>query len=358
MNKPHSVTPRCSCSACCGPRAMEGMTCRLFLGGVTGAAAATSWALGGLTWPLVSAAEGDVPAAPQRKPLVVKPVLIYDVPRRRPQTSWRSWGGIMTQQDADGEVQRIGSELAKMKAEADFPLEFLPLAALQDQPQLNQCEDLKQADAVILYPAGGSGQLISAVAAAAEGKPMIVFVRHRSGPVYLWYEIISPRYLRQHSDQLADVGADYEDVVVDEVADVVWRLRALCGLKNTRGTRIVAVGGPSGWGPQGRPAPDLARQQWNMDIRDVSYDELGQLIQAARRPGCRRPGRQTSARVPATAAGETRYQGRLCQKRISVGEDLPRSDDPRRCFGDYDQSLHGHNHAAFRNDGLSSSHAA
>ena len=27
-------------------------------------------------------------------------------------------------------------------------------------------------------------------------KDIILFCRHKSGPVYLWYEIISPRYLR------------------------------------------------------------------------------------------------------------------------------------------------------------------
>jgi len=61
---------------------------------------------------------------------------------------------------------------------------------------------------------------------------------------------------------------------------LTWRLRALCGLKNALGTRIVAIGGPSGWAT--REAPNLARDRFKLDIQTVSYPELTKLIQAAR----------------------------------------------------------------------------
>ncbi|KPJ70075.1 MAG: hypothetical protein AMS14_11165 [Planctomycetes bacterium DG_20] len=112
------------------------------------------------------------------------------------------------------------------------------------------------------------------------GKHVIFFVRHRSGPVYLWYEIISPRYLRQHTDTLKVEGVDYTDVVVDKQDDMAWRLRALCGLKNTLGSGIVCIGGPAGWATPG--APDLARAKWKMDLQTVSYKELGPIITEAR----------------------------------------------------------------------------
>ena len=46
--------------------------------------------------------------------------------------------------------------------------------------------------------------------------------------------------------RLGALGVDYADVVVDSQDEVLWRLRALCGLRNTVGSRIVAIGGPGG----------------------------------------------------------------------------------------------------------------
>jgi len=113
-------------------------------------------------------------------------------------------------------------------------------------------------------------------------KEAIFFVRCQSGPLYYWYEGIMARFLHQHTDQLALEQIDYQDVVVDSLDEVLWRLRALGGLRNTLGTRIVAVGGAGGWAQPAGVVPDLARQRWQLDIQPVSYDELGPLIQAAR----------------------------------------------------------------------------
>jgi hypothetical protein len=113
-------------------------------------------------------------------------------------------------------------------------------------------------------------------------KDTIFFVRHQSGPLYYWYEGIMARFLHQHTDTLALEGIDYEDVVVDRLDEVLWRLRALCGLRNAMASRIVAVGGAGGWAQPRGVIPDLARQRWKLDIQTVSYEELGELIQAAR----------------------------------------------------------------------------
>ncbi len=114
------------------------------------------------------------------------------------------------------------------------------------------------------------------------GKDVIFFVRHKSGPVYLWYEIISPRYLRRHTDKLKVKGIDFQDVVVDDQGEILWRLRALCGLRSTVGSRILAVGGPGAWAQPAGVVPDLVRKKWKLDIQTVTYAELGKLIQAAR----------------------------------------------------------------------------
>ena len=41
------------------------------------------------------------------KALVVQPVLIYRVAEKRPATSWKSWGGVQTDQAASAEAQKI-----------------------------------------------------------------------------------------------------------------------------------------------------------------------------------------------------------------------------------------------------------
>ncbi len=94
-------TYRPHCCPCCRPEESEGISRRSFLGG---AAAMGGMAVAYLSMSELMAGEKAIPAAPPRKPLVVKPVLSYDTPTRQTQTSWRSWGGIQTQQDAEAEA--------------------------------------------------------------------------------------------------------------------------------------------------------------------------------------------------------------------------------------------------------------
>ena len=103
----------------------------------------------GLTWSLVRAAEGEMAPAPPRKTLVVKPILTYSTPSRRKQTSWRSWGGIETQQQAAEEVARIQGELEKIRAAADFPVTFLPVAAVRGGNEVAKIADAAKALSLI-----------------------------------------------------------------------------------------------------------------------------------------------------------------------------------------------------------------
>ena len=107
-------------------------------------------------------------------------------------------------------------------------------------------------------------------------------MRHRSGPVYYWYEGAMARFLHQHTDELATKAVGYEDVVVDSLDEVRWRLRLLCGLRSTLGSRILAVGGPGGWAQPAGVIPELARHRWQLDIQTLTYEELAKLIQAAK----------------------------------------------------------------------------
>ena len=238
----------------------------------------------GLTWSSLAAEETDEGAASTRRPLVVKPVLIYRIAERRPQESWRGWGGVQSRQAVEQEIVRIQGELDKLRATADFPVEFRPIAKAtpDDLDELTAANgDVATADVVLAYASSGTCSGRTVLNALTEtAKNIIVFCRHKSGPLYLWYEIVSPYYLRQHTDELAVDGADYSDVVIDSQDEILWRLRSLCGLVNTVGGRVLTIGGPSGWA--GGNSPQLARERYKLDIQTVPYDELGRLIKEAR----------------------------------------------------------------------------
>ena len=102
-------------------------------------------------------------------------------------------------EEAAEEAGRITKELAGIAGRADFPVEFAEVASVNDVKQLAGSPQVKAADVVIVYGAGGAVN-----GCQNFGKDVIIFQRHRSGPVYLQYEIVSPRFLRQHTD---DAGA-------------------------------------------------------------------------------------------------------------------------------------------------------
>ena len=233
-------------------------------------------ALSGLTWPLLAGLAREETSGIIRRPLVVKPILIYSTPEFQFQTSWRSWGGIQTEKDAAEEIVRITDELNKLRAQADFPVSFLPVKGIRSSDEVNTTEDLASADVFLVYAAGGWMDIFDAL--HKMNKDMILFCRHKSGPVYLWYEIISPRYLRQHTDKLSVPGVDEDDVVIDSQDEILWRLRALCGLHNTLNTKIIAIGGPGAWAQPEGVVPQLIEDKFRFKIYTFSYDDLGSII--------------------------------------------------------------------------------
>ncbi len=269
-----------NCSCCDGyhDQVSNSVTRRKFLQ-VTGASALGAVALSGLSWSSLASVQPDKKFEINRKPLVVKPILTYETPTRREQTSWRNWGGIETENDADREVLRIREELLTLQARADFPVNFLPVAKVRQTAGIEGIKDLGSADIILIYAAGGGSGIFDSL--HKMGKDIIFFCRHRSGPVYLWYEIISPRYLRRHTDKLAVPGIDFNDVVIDSQDEILWRLRALCGVKNTVDSKIIAIGGPHAWA-QRDVIPILVKEKYNFDIRTVEYADLGKLIAEAK----------------------------------------------------------------------------
>lgn len=242
------------------------------------AAAAGGAVLTGLSWAgVVGAGGARVPMPGPRTALKVLPILVWDQARKAPMRSWRHWGGIQSPAQAAEEVARISKELTDIAGKADFPLEFSEIISVSDVRTVTGNPALDAADAVIVYGAG-----IGINGCQEFGKDVIIFQRHRSGPVYLQYEIVSPRFLRQHGDEAAFQHITFEDVVTDSLDELTWRLRALCGLKNTRDSRILCIGGPGGWAQPEGVIPELVKKVWNLDMQTVSYKDLGILINQAR----------------------------------------------------------------------------
>jgi hypothetical protein len=237
-------------------------------------------ALSGFSWPILSGLIREENHGIIRRAVVVKPILIYDTPKYQFQNSWRSWGGIQNEQDAADEITRINGELNTLKSQADFPLTFLPVNGIRSSDDINNIGDLTSADVFLVYAAGGWMDIFDAL--HKTNKDMIIFCRHKSGPVYLWYEIISPRFLRQHTDKHSISGVDEDDVVIDSQDEILWRLRALCGLRNTLDTRIIAVGGPGAWAQPEGVVPQLIEEKFRFKINTLSYDDLSLLIREAR----------------------------------------------------------------------------
>jgi uncharacterized protein (DUF779 family) len=271
--------PGCCCCGGHSEKQPNDMTRRKFIQ-ITGTGALGTMALSGLSWSDLVAGPQAEKYKPRRQPLVVKPVFTYEIPERREQTSWRSWGGIQTEKDAAEEINHIQGELNTLSSQADFPVSFLPISGVRTIEDLNKIEDLKSPDIYLVYPAGGGMNMFDFL--NKMGKNIIFFCRYKSGPVYLWYEIISPRYLRQHTDSLKVTGIDENDVVIDSQEELLWRLRALCGLKNTINSRILAIGGPGAWSQPLESSINNVKEKYKLDIQTISYDELGSLIKEAR----------------------------------------------------------------------------
>jgi hypothetical protein len=225
----------------------------------------------------------DKPRRLTGRPLRVQPILAHAVMERREQTSWRSWSEITNESAAAEEVKRITAELGALAAQADFPLQILPLVKVTTR---EQAANLQQgAFEVALLYAASNASLFGPCCAADPRRDTVVFVRHRSGPTYYGYECLGARHFKVPSPELwrlnsADNhgGATLDDVVVDDYGEVLWRLRALCGLNNFVGQRVVALGGPMGkWDPA---APEVARKRYKLQIIEESYDHLAAQLKA------------------------------------------------------------------------------
>ncbi|MGQ9574738.1 MAG: hypothetical protein ACUVUC_05435 [Thermoguttaceae bacterium] len=261
--------------SCCGNS--EGLPVAIsrrgFLGGVGTAA------LAGAAW--TAAAPAAAPKVlTQGNPLRVKPVLLFSIPRRAELTSWRPYGGIESPEHVDQELGRIAGELKQLAKAAEFRLKILPLARASSDAEVAAVA-AAEADALLVYASGGPQHWLERL--AASGKPNLMFLRHKSGPFYLWYEIAHWRFLRKNEDLLAEPNMDTDDIVVDDYGEVLWRLRALYGLTSTMGTRVLAIGGLQAYSAPGQQlGPPHAEKVWKFSFKTISHDELEKRLAQAR----------------------------------------------------------------------------
>ena len=220
----------------------------------------------------------DKPFRIPGKALRVQPVFMYHIRERREQTSWRPWGSIYTEQGVYEEVSRISQELSGLSARSDFALDILPVIKVRNPDEATKIHS-KDFDVVLLYAASGSGNLFRACTQG--NKDTIIFVRHQSGPYYQWHQVLSTAFLK--TDRQGSSTQDpnltslhVEDVVVDDYFELLWRLRALYGVKNFLGQRIVALGGAMG--KRAPQAPQVARDIFKMDIIEVEYAAIEKRI--------------------------------------------------------------------------------
>ena len=142
-----------------------------------------------------------------------------------------SWGRINSTQAAAEEGVRIASELTRLSAVAGFPLKVLPLVTLTSVEEAHRVHQ-NDYDVVLVYPATGSGQVLTACLAAKPDKNRLIFARHRNGPLYYWYEALSTRYLATATEQEVAKNTAFDhgpvtihDVVIDDQGELLWRLR-------------------------------------------------------------------------------------------------------------------------------------
>ena len=207
--------------------------------------------------------------------LRVLPVLMYRVPQKREMTSYKSRGGVQSHEAAEEESARIDRELREIADSVQFPMEVLPVVRVTSPEEAARI-DHTQADVTVVYPATGSGQTLRA---CVPDRGAVIFARHKSGPVYYWYEALSVRYLARDGESPdGDRRVSVRDVVIDSLDELRWRLQALNGVNNLLKCRVATLGGFQGkYAPE---APEVARQKWGMEIINLGYDEFEKRLKS------------------------------------------------------------------------------
>ncbi|MEW6235699.1 MAG: hypothetical protein AB1656_09960 [Candidatus Omnitrophota bacterium] len=213
---------------------------------------------------------------PRGKSLRVLPVLVYHLEAPKEMASWRSYGDIHTQSDVEAEAKHIAGELKDFAEKAEFPIEVLPVRLISGDAQAKEAA-ASGADAILIYAASGGSSLYAALAESKAAK--VMYIRHKTKPYYLYYEIAHWRFLRRNEDAMAEPNMDAEDIVIDDYGEVLWRMRAIYGLKNAKGTKMLAIGSLAAYSePAQNIGPQHAKEVWDYEIEIVPREEFAKRI--------------------------------------------------------------------------------
>lgn len=217
---------------------------------------------------------------PPGKALRVQPVLLYAPSDRKAKTSWRGYGAIQSEADAEAEKGAIARDLHGLVEKSEFPVDVQPIRLVSSGEQAKEASAL-DTDAFLIYWAGGGSDWPGIIAETKT--PAILFVRHKVGAHYLGYEIVHWRCLRRNDDTITEPNIGVDDIVVDDHGEVLWRLRALYGLKNARGTKMLAIGSLAAYSaPAQELGPGIAKDVWGYDIEIVPREEFQKRLDAVR----------------------------------------------------------------------------
>jgi hypothetical protein len=241
-------------------------------------------------------------APPRGVALRIKPILTFEIPQRQEKNSFRSYGELHDREKVNEELRRIEGELKQLTAQAEFPIELLPISAVENGEQAEQVA-AADCDVLLVYAAGG--QAVYNIVASKT--PKVLFIRHKSGPYYFWHEVVQWRLLHGNGDTPVPLDLDVGDVVVDKYDEVLWRLRGLYGLKNAKGTKMLAIGGLVAYSPDAQKAgPGLAQDVWDYQFEIVSEADFAKRLAAAR------------ANPQAVEAVERQTQALLAQPNVTL----------------------------------------
>ncbi len=129
----------------------------------------------------------------------VLPVFNCHVYEPRPAASWRVTGAIQNEDELREEERRIGRDLSGVEARADFPLEILPLRTVRTVEEAQAAAKIPH-DVLIMHAARRNVPVLEALAAG--GPWNLMFVRHRSGPLYYMYIGSHVHFLRKRRDEM------------------------------------------------------------------------------------------------------------------------------------------------------------
>ncbi len=352
----HPIRTTCCPCGCGEGHSAGGISRRGFLQGVSGAAAVGT-ALSGLTWSAVSAAESGDRAGPQRRALVVRPILTYDIPEAAPANELAVLGRHPESAAGRGGTGPDPEGTQRTQEAGGFPHRSSSSPSAFATPRnWRRSTDLGQADVSHRLRGGRRHGPLRRHRQAEQEHDHLLPAQVRAGlPLVRDHQSPLPAAAHRRSegpghrrgrrdrgqpgrDPLAAAGpvrpaehAGHEDPVH----------RRTCRLGSARGRRA-------------EPRPRRV---------EIRYADglLRRSGQADQRGPCRRgrgePGEGAGRRLPQGQGRQAGDQARVRRKRVPAGAGLHRPDEEGRLPGDHDQRLHGYDHAAGGDLRLSDAHA-